>query len=120
MKPWRECSFYSSLNREETGLKGDLPKITQQDKADCCGTSLVVQWLTICLPRQGTQVQSLVGELTSPHASGQLSPCTATKIPCAATKIRCSQINILKSCTVLMTGGEGEGKCQKREEGDTG
>ena len=26
------------------------------------GTSLVVQWLRICLPMQGTQVQSLVGE----------------------------------------------------------
>ena len=27
------------------------------------GTSLVVQWLRICLAVQGTQVQSLVGEL---------------------------------------------------------
>ena len=29
------------------------------------GTSLVVQWLRICLPMQGTQVQSQVGELRS-------------------------------------------------------
>ena len=34
--------------------------------------SLVVQWLRICLPVQGTQVQSLVQE--APHAVGQLSP----------------------------------------------
>ena len=29
------------------------------------GTSLVVQWLRICLAMQGAQVQSLVGELRS-------------------------------------------------------
>ena len=32
----------------------------------------MVQWIRICLPRQGTQVQSVVQE--DPHASGQLSP----------------------------------------------
>ena len=31
----------------------------------CPGTSLVVQWLRICLPMQGTRVRSLVGELRS-------------------------------------------------------
>ena len=30
------------------------------------GTSLMVQWLRICLPMQGTRVRSLVGELR-PH-----------------------------------------------------
>ena len=41
--------------------------------------SLVFQWLRICLPMQGTQVQSLVQE--APHAVGQLSPCsTATEL----------------------------------------
>ena len=30
-----------------------------------CGTSPVVQWLTIRLPMQGTRVRSLVGELKS-------------------------------------------------------
>ena len=29
------------------------------------GTLLVVKWLRICLPMQGTRVQSLVGELRS-------------------------------------------------------
>ena len=61
---------WPSPKREETGLNGDLPKIKQQDKAFYCGTSLVVQWLTICLPRQGTRVQSLVGELTSHMPQG--------------------------------------------------
>ena len=37
-----------------------------------CGTSLVVPWLRICLPMQGTQVQSLAGELRFPRAPGQL------------------------------------------------
>ena len=32
---------------------------------DIRGTSLVVQWLRICLAMQGTQVWSLVGELRS-------------------------------------------------------
>ena len=31
-----------------------------------CGGSLVVQWLGICRPTQGTQVRSLVWELKSP------------------------------------------------------
>ena len=37
------------------------------------GTSLVVQWLRICL--QGTQVQSLVQELRFHLPVGQLSLC---------------------------------------------
>ena len=44
-------------------------------------TSLVVQWLRICLPMQGTPVQSLVQE--SPHNTGQLSPCAITPEACA-------------------------------------
>ena len=34
-------------------------------KAEKLGISLVVQWLRICLPMQGTWVQSLVQELRS-------------------------------------------------------
>ena len=43
------------------------------------GTSLVVQWLRICLPMQGTQVRSLVQELRFHLPVGQLSVC-ATNI----------------------------------------
>ena len=55
------------------------------------GTSLVVQWLRICLPMQGTWVPSLVREPKIPHTTGQLRPHTATieSIPentCAATR----------------------------------
>ena len=39
-------------------------------------TSLVVQWLRIHLPMQGTRGRSLVWE--DPHAEEQLSPCTTT------------------------------------------
>ena len=43
------------------------------------GTSLVVQWLRICVPMQETWVPSLVRELGSHMPlDGQLSPC-ATK-----------------------------------------
>ena len=31
----------------------------------CLGTSLVVQWVRFCLPMQGMQVRSLIGELRS-------------------------------------------------------
>ena len=36
-----------------------------QFKLGALGTSLVVQWLRICLPMQGTRVRSLVWELRS-------------------------------------------------------
>ena len=47
----------------------------------CTGISLVVQWLRICFPMQRTQVQSLVCEHASGHATGQLSLCNTTKEP---------------------------------------
>ena len=53
-------------------------------------TSLVVQRLRICLPMQGTQVQSQFGRI--PLTSGQLRPCTTTteahmpQSPCSITR----------------------------------
>ena len=41
------------------------------------GTSLVVQWLRICLPLQGTWVRPLVQE----DPSGKISLCTTTTEP---------------------------------------
>ena len=38
------------------------------------GSSLVIEWLIICLPKQGTWIQSLVRELRSHTPKGQLSP----------------------------------------------
>ena len=68
------------------------------------GTSLVVQWLRICPPRQGMQIWSLIPEPRShmsptiehmcsgaPKPPLEKSLFTATKIPCAAAKTRCSQ-----------------------------
>ena len=45
-------------------------------------TSLMIQWLRICLPMQGTWVQSLVQEypMHVPHAVGQLNPCTTEAV----------------------------------------
>ena len=37
-------------------------------------TFLVAQWVRICLPLQGTGVQSLVGELRSHMSQGKESP----------------------------------------------
>ena len=46
------------------------------------GTSLVAQWLRICLPLQGTQVRALVPWCRKiPHAAEQLSPCATTTEP---------------------------------------
>ena len=92
------------------------------------GISLVVQWLRILHAMQGTQVQSLVGELRShlprnnsacvlrhlDPSSGdnepsshnwrvgmlqQKVPPVAVKIPHAATKTQCSQIKIWSLCS---------------------
>ena len=38
------------------------------------GTSLVVQWLRLCLPMQGLRVESLVGEPRSHIPPGQKTP----------------------------------------------
>ena len=45
------------------------------------GTSLVVQWLRIHLPKEVTWVLSLVWELKILHASEQLSPCVQVLKP---------------------------------------
>ena len=47
------------------------------------GTSLVVQWLRIHLPKEGTWVVSLVWELKTPRASEQLSPHGTSTEACA-------------------------------------
>ena len=45
------------------------------------GTSLVVQWLRICLATQGMRVQPLIGKLRSQMQLGQLSPSATTTEP---------------------------------------
>ena len=51
------------------------------------GTSLMVQWLRICLPRQGMQIHPLVGEPKSHMPQGnyarvlQTRECTAMNDP---------------------------------------
>ena len=42
-------------------------------------TSLVVQWLRICLPMQGHGFEPWSGKI--PHAAEQLSPCATTTEP---------------------------------------
>ena len=50
------------------------------------GSESVFQWLRVCLPMQGTWVQSLARELRFPHALGQLSlqaaPTTKSRLEC--------------------------------------
>ena len=53
-------------------------------------TSLVVQWLRICLAMQGMQIQSLLGELR-PHM--QRGSQTQLLSPRGKTKTHCNQIN---------------------------
>ena len=60
----------------------------------------MVQGLRIRLPVQGVWVQPLGGELKMPHASGQLSPCAATREVCV--------LQLLSLCTLEL-------KCQTRE-----
>ena len=49
------------------------------------GISLVVRWLTVCLPMQGMWVRSLV-KGTRCHMLQQKSPCATTKTRCSQKK----------------------------------
>ena len=63
---WNSCPFCRMLSTE---------KNTQRESCELSfiwGTSLVAQWLRICLPMQGTQVQSLVQE--DPTCYGATKP----------------------------------------------
>ena len=55
-------------------------------KKEHSGTSLVVQWLRICLLTQGTWVQSLVGELRSHMLQGNQVHAPQLYSPCATTR----------------------------------
>ena len=69
------CCFYGR-NQHNIVIILKL-KINLMNKWDECRASLVLQWLRICLPMQGTQVQPLVWE----DATGPLSPCSTTAEP---------------------------------------
>ena len=57
-KMWRLNNMLLNNQRITMEIKEETKKYPE-------GTSLVVQWLRICLPMQGTWVRSLVGELRS-------------------------------------------------------
>ena len=50
-------------------------------KNDHYGTSLVIQWIGVCLPMQEAGLPSLVQE--DPSCPRQLKPCSTTTEPCA-------------------------------------
>ena len=68
----------------------ELPSLKYQE----CRTSLVVQWLRIYLPMQGTWVWSLVRELRSRllwataerHIQRDCAPTLESTLPCSATR----------------------------------
>ena len=70
VKPWgsrqnvreRIISLEPSDNKQEWGGRFHMNKLYYENQR----TSLVIQWLKICLPMQGTWVQPLVRELRSP------------------------------------------------------
>ena len=63
--------FSNLLKEEENELFClDLQVAKRQPERAMIGTSLVVQWLRIHLPMQGTWVRSLIGELRSHMPQG--------------------------------------------------
>ena len=67
------CSF-----KNKWFLFGNNFKCTKSSKTKNSGTSLVVQWLRICLPMQ-IGIGSIPGHETKiPRAAKQLSPCTTS------------------------------------------
>ena len=67
-KPLKRGKKCSSLRQQQRG-----PKTFIRDKNNQVGTSPVVQWLRLCLPMKGVQVQSLVRELRYHMPQGQKS-----------------------------------------------
>ena len=56
-------------------------------------TSLVVQWLRICLPIQGTWVMIPDLETKISHAAEQLNPCTtSTKLTCSSPQAETTEV----------------------------
>ena len=66
--------LYSNDEKSEREIKETLPftTATKRIKYLGIGASLVVQWLRICLPMQGTRVRALVWE--DPTCRGATSP----------------------------------------------
>ena len=67
-------------------------------------TSLVAQWLRICLPMQGTGVRS--GKI--PHAAEQLSPCATTTEP---ARPRAHTPQVLSPCATTTEAHTLQGPC---------
>ena len=78
-----------NVGRRDVYLLQAQPLKTSCKKLSILGTSLVVQWLRICLAMQRMRVWSLVGELR-PHMP-QFHPCAATTEP-ACSGARMSQL----------------------------
>ena len=55
----------------EEWLGSQLTQTTQKKVRSEQGTSLVIQWLRLCLPMQDVHVWSLVGQVRSPHTSAK-------------------------------------------------
>ena len=65
---------FQGLCYDSPPFSGRMLSITLDEE-----TSLLVQWLRICLVMKGMKVQSLVRELRFPHVEEQLSPRATTK-----------------------------------------
>ena len=64
----------SVLKMEPTGLTGSLNEGSKRERR---GTSLVLQWLRIWQPTQGTQMQSLVQEDSTSHRAAKPVCCNS-------------------------------------------
>ena len=84
MKPGRKgigisCLILSILVNAQSSLYIKCKTRLNIKKERKRGTSLVVQWLRICLPIQGHGFDPYSRKI--PHAKGQLSPCPTTTEP---------------------------------------
>ena len=73
----------------ETQERGDLGQLIQSSHFP--GTSLVVRWLRLCLPMQGSQVCSLVGNWCLGTTGLESPPATMGKSLCTARRTQSSQ-----------------------------
>ena len=80
----------SYMQKNQTGLPSHMHKINIGWIKDLSvRASVVVQWLRIHLPMQGTWAQSLVGKI--PHILGQQSLCATTTEPTHLELMLCNK-----------------------------
>ena len=78
MRGWKKI-FHANGNQKKAGVEILIPDKTDFKIKTITGTSLVAQWLGICLPSRRHRFNPWSGKI--PHATEQLILCATTTEP---------------------------------------